>query len=72
MLCCGRHVRHCALNRTGDVYVPKQEWARVITGQRRDELAKYWARLAREVREKLASDGSVLQIFSDLGLPSPG
>ena len=44
------------------------EWARIIDGERRNKLQTYWATLEPEVKDTLAADASVRQIFRDLRL----
>lgn len=67
-----RHVRNCTLNPAASVHVKKEDWSRVVTGQRRLKLKTYWDSLGDSVRETLCSDDCVRQIFSDLGLRFPG
>ena len=63
------HVRKCRLNpRQNEHFVSEAEWARVIDGELRRKLQAYWATLEAEVKEALAADASVRQIFRDLRL----
>ena len=39
-----------------------------MDGQRREKLREYWAALEPEVKEALAADASINQIFRDLKL----
>ena len=49
-------------------FVSEAEWARIIDGERRNKLQTYWATLEPEVKDTLAADASVRQIFRDLRL----
>ena len=63
------HVRKCRLNpRQNEHFVSEAEWARVVDEERRRKLQAYWATLEAEVKEALAADASVRQIFRDLRL----
>ena len=63
------HVRTCSLNpKQNEYYVSEAEWARIMDGQRREKLREYWAALEPEVKEALAADASINQIFRDLKL----
>ena len=63
------HVRKCRLNpRQNEHFVSEAEWARVVDDERRRKLQAYWAALEAEVKEALAADASVRQIFRDLRL----
>ena len=63
------HVRECRLNpKRNEYFVSEAEWARVVDGQRREKLQAYWATLEPEVRDALAADASITQIFRDLQL----
>ena len=44
------------------------EWARIVDGERRRKLQAYWATLEPEVKDTLAADASIRQIFRDLRL----
>jgi len=70
---CGRdahpHVRECRLNpKQNEYHVSEAEWARVVDGERRRKLQAYWSTLEPEVKDALAADASVRQIFRDLRL----
>ena len=43
-------------------------WAGIVSKQRREKLEKYWESLEAEVKNELAKDASVAQIFRDLKL----
>ena len=61
------HVRTCHLNpKQNDYFVSKADWARVVDGQRRVKLQAYWPTLEPEVKDALAADASIGQIFRDL------
>ena len=63
------HVRTCRLNpKQNEYFVSEAEWARIIDGERRNKLQTYWATLEPEVKDTLAADASVRQIFRDLRL----
>ena len=63
------HVRTCRLNpKQNEYFVSEAEWKRVIDGQRRKELQAYWHDLEPEVKDALAADASIGQIFRDLRL----
>ena len=63
------HVRTCRLNpKQNEYFVSEAEWKRVIDGQRREKLQAYWRELEPEVKDALAADASICQIFRDLRL----
>ena len=63
------HVRTCRLNpKQNEYFVNEAEWKRVVDGQRRAKLQAYWRDLEPEVKDALAADASIGQIFRDLRL----
>jgi len=63
------HVRTCRLNpKQNEYFVSEAEWARIVDKERRNKLQTYWATLEPEVKDTLAADASVRQIFRDLRL----
>ena len=63
------HVRTCPLNpKQNEYYVSADVWAGIVSKQRRDKLEQYWESLEAEVKNELAKDASVAQIFRDLKL----
>ena len=64
-----QHVAHCRLNPAGSVHVRTEDWNIVVMEQRCLKLQEYWNGLADEVKETLGADGSIQQIFADLGMP---
>jgi serine/threonine protein kinase len=64
-----RHVRHCKLNPTEDVYITEGVWHGIVTEQRRRAFQAYWRSLADGVKLKLSADPSIRQISADLGEP---
>ena len=63
------HVRNCRLNpQRGQYHVSEAVWKGIIDGERRKKLQSYWAELKPEVKDSLAGDASIDQIFRDLRL----
>lgn len=63
------HVRQCRLNpRPNEYFVHEAVWRRIMDGQRREKLERFWPSLEPAVRASLAADASVRQILSDAGL----
>ena len=63
------HVSRCSLNpRKGELFVNDADWPVIIQEVKRNKLQTYWATLEPEVKDTLAADASVRQIFRDLRL----
>ena len=63
------HVRTCPLNpKQNEYFVNEDVWAGIVYTQRREKLEKYWESLEAEVRDELAKNASIAQIFRDLKL----
>ena len=60
-------MRNCRLNpQRGQYHVSEAVWKGIIDGERRKKLQSYWAELKPEVKDSLAGDASIDQIFRDL------
>ena len=63
------HVRQCRLNpRANEYHVSEDVWRRIMDGQRREKLERFWPSLEPAARDSLATDASIRQILSELGL----